>query len=168
MNSAKLFLFGLLVAALVSESTGCQSGNAQEQPQTTSTPTNSGIWFSGSNLGTLNTTPTSIIQPAPQITQAGSYMLFGNVSVQETTGGFPQVTCFIQVGSTNLLDSNTTVQPPTWMNLTATGAMTLTSAQVPATVSLQCSYQNQGATQTINVTQASLSIISVGTLQTGP
>jgi len=168
MKNAKLLFFGLFIVALILENTGCQTSNAQQQPQSPSTTTNSGIWFSGSNLGTLNTTPTSIIQPAPQITQPGSYMLLGNVSVQETTGGFPQVTCFIQVGSTSLLESNTTIQPPTWMNLTATGAITLTSAQVPATVSLQCSYQDQGTTQTINVTQASISIFSVGSLQTGP
>jgi hypothetical protein len=167
MNSAKLFLLGLLIAALVFESTGCQSGNAQEQPQTTSTPTNSGIWFSGSNLGTLNTTPTPIIQPAPQITQAGSYMFFGNVSIANVTGVQPTATCFIQVGSTNLLQSVAgalgTLGPA---NLSATGAATLASSAVPATVSLICSANNDS---NLTVTQASISILSVGTLQTnGP
>jgi hypothetical protein len=161
----------LLVAAVSFQTTSCQSSNAQQSSgsggSTTGAATNSGIWYGGSNLGTLTNSPASIIQPAPQITQAGSYMFVGNVSVQETSGAYPQVTCFIQVGSTDLLPSNTTVQPPTWMNLTVTGAATLSSSDVPASVSLQCSYQPSGAL-TINVAQASISILSVGTLQTGP
>jgi hypothetical protein len=169
-----LLSFALLIAAAVTMNTSCQSSSAQESQglgnnssSSSSNTTNTAIWYGGSNLGTLTTTPTSIIQPAPQITQAGSYMFIGNVSVQETTGGYPPFTCFVQVGSTNLLPSTTTVQPPTSMNLTATGAVTLSSSEVPATVSLQCSYQSSGPI-TLNVTQASLSIIPVGTLQTGP
>jgi Collagen triple helix repeat (20 copies) len=146
--------------------TGATGPTGPQGPQGPSGTAGSGVWFGGSNLGTLTTTPASILQPAPQLTQAGSYMLLGNVSLQETTGGYPEVTCFLQVGSTNLLPSNTTIQPPTTMNLTATGAVTLSNAQVPATVSLQCSYLI--GPETINVTQASLSIIQVGTLQTGP
>lgn len=145
--------------------TGATGPVGPQGPQGPSGTAGSGVWFGGSNLGTLTTTPTSVIQPAPQLSQAGSYMFIANVSFQETTGGYPQVTCFIQAGSTNLLPSNTTIQPPTTMNLTATGAVTLSSADVPATVSLQCSYQI--GPETINVTQASLSIIQVGTLQTG-
>lgn len=167
MKTLTLLCGALLIAAVLIEHTGCASSSAQQSQQTSgSTAPTTGIWFSGSNLGTLTNTPTSIIQPAPQITQAGSYMLLGNASLQETTGGYPQVTCFIQVGSTNLLESNTTIQPPTWMNLTTTGAITLSSTQVPATVTLQCSYV--GSFLTINVTQASISIMSVGSLQTGP
>jgi Collagen triple helix repeat (20 copies) len=147
--------------------TGATGPAGPQGPQGPPGTAGSGVWFGGSNLGTLNSTPTSIIQPGPQITQAGSYMLFGNVSLQETTGGYPQITCFIQVGSTNLLEANTTVQPPTWINLTTTGAITLNSTQVPATVTLQCNYVQNGGTLTINVAQASLSIIQVGTLQTG-
>jgi len=145
---------------------GVQGKQGVQGPQGPPGTAGSGIWYGGSNLGALASTPTSIIQPAPQITQAGSYMLFANVSVQETTGGYPQITCFIQVGNNNLLQSNTTVQPPTWMNLTATGAITLATSDVPATASLMCSYNGSGLT--INVAQASLSIIQVGTLQTGP
>jgi hypothetical protein len=160
----------LLVLMFFLNTTSCQSGMAQRLPQRgpqQSPPvTNSGIWYGGSNLGTLTAASTSVIQPAPQLTQAGSYMFVGNVSLQETTGGYPQVSCFIEVGGRDLLQSNTRVQPSTWMNLTTTGAITLTSTQVPATASLQCSHQ--GGTQTINVTQASLSIFSVGSLQTGP
>ena len=159
----------LLVLMFSLHTTSCQSGMAQGLPQGSqhSPPaTNSGIWYGGSNLGTLTATPKSVIQPAPQLTEAGSYMFVGNVSLQETTGGYPQVSCFIEVGGTNLLTSHTRVQPSTWMNLTTTGAITLTNTQVPATASLQCSHQ--GGTQTINVTQASLSIFSVGSLQTGP
>jgi hypothetical protein len=159
----------LLVLMFSLHTTSCQSGMAQGLPQGTqhSLPaTNSGIWYGGSNLGTLTATPKSVIQPAPQLTEPGSYMFVGNVSLQETTGGYPQVSCFIEVGGTNLLPSNTRVPPSTWMNLTTTGAITLTSSQVPATASLQCSHQ--GGPQTINVTQASLSIFSVGSLQTGP
>lgn len=164
----------LLIIAAMSFATSCQSSSAQESQgsgnnntSSSGTTTNSAMWYGGSNLGSLSMTPTSIIQPAPQITQAGSYMFIGNVSVQETSGGYPPITCFVQVGSADLLPSTTTVQPPTSMNLTATGATTLSSSEVPATVSLQCSYQSNGAL-TINVTQASLSIIPVGTLQTGP
>jgi hypothetical protein len=160
----------LLVLMFSLNSTSCQSGMAQgsppQGPQQSPSASNNGIWYGGSNLGTLTATPTSVIQPAPQLTQAGSYMFVGNVSLQETTGGYPQVTCFVQVGGTNLLPTNSTVQPPTWMNLTTTGAITLTGMQVPATASLQCSYQ--GGSETIKVTQASLSIFSVRTLQTGP
>jgi len=160
----------LLVLMFSLHTTSCQSGMAQGLPQRgpeqSPLATNSGIWYGGSNLGTLTATPTSVIQPAPQLTQAGSYMFVGNVSLQQTTGGYPQVSCFIEVGGTSLLPSNARVQPSTWMNLTTTGAITLTSAQVPATAALQCSHQ--GGTQTINVTQASLSIFSVGSLQTGP
>jgi hypothetical protein len=160
----------LVVLMFFLNTTSCQSGMAQglpqRGPQQSPPATNSGIWYGGSNLGTLTATPTSVIQPAPQLTQAGSYMFVGNVSLQETTGGYPQVSCFIEVGGRNLLQSNTRVQPSTWMNLTTTGAITLTSTQVPATASLQCSHQ--GGAQTIYVTQASLSIFSVGSLQTGP
>jgi len=160
----------LLVLMFSLNNTSCQSGMAQgsppQGPQQSPPASNSGIWYGGSNLGTLTATPKSVIQPAPQLTRAGSYMFVGNVSLQETTGGNPEVTCFIEVGGTNLLHSNTRVQPSTWLNMTTTGAISLTSAQVPATASLQCSYQ--GGTQNINVSQASLSIFSVGTLQTGP
>jgi hypothetical protein len=160
----------LLVLMFSLNSTSCQSGMAQgstpQDPQQGPRATNSGVWFGGSNLGILTATPTSVIQPAPRLTQAGSYMFVGNVSLQETTGGYPEVTCFIEVGGTKLLHSNTRVQPSTWQNLTTTGAITLTSTQVPATASLECSYQ--GGTQNINVSQASLAIFSVGSLQTGP
>jgi hypothetical protein len=64
---------------------------------------------------------------------------------------------------------HSTVQPPSAMNLTATGAVTLTNANIPATVSLFCSYHvPTGGSIPVSVTQASLSIIQVGTLQTGP
>jgi len=52
------------------------------------------------------------------------------------------------------------------MNLTATGAVILTNEGTPATASLLCS--DEAGSQVINVTGASLSIIQVGTLQTGP
>jgi len=127
-----------------------------------------GVWYGGSSLGSLTTTPTSIIKPAPQLSQPGNYMFIANASLQATPGGYPWASCFIQVGSTNLLSSITTLQPGTasYMNLTATGAVILTNEGTPATASLLCS--DEAGSQVINVTGASLSIIQVGTLQTGP
>jgi hypothetical protein len=161
---------------IVSQNTSCPTGQTKihwnqigpkgpQGPQGPPGTAGSGIWYGGSNLGNLTTTPTSIIQPSPQITVAGSYMVIANVSLQEILGGYPTVTCFVEVGSTNLLPSITTVQSSTAMNLTTTGAITLTTADVPALVSLLCSYNNNGA---VSVPHASLSIIQVGTLQTGP
>lgn len=144
---------------------GPQGVQGPQGPQGPPGTAGSGIWYGGSNLGNLTTTPTSIIQPSPQLTVAGSYMFFGNVSIQETTGGYPKVTCVVHVGSTDLLSSITGLDASQQGNLTATGAMTLTGADIPATASLLCSYNNNG---TAVVTQASLSIIQVGTLQTGP
>jgi hypothetical protein len=144
---------------------GPQGVQGPQGPQGPPGTAGSGIWYGGSNLGNLTTTPTSIIQPSPQLTVAGSYMFFGNVSIQETNGGFPKVTCFVQVGSTDLLPSITGLPSAQQGNLTATGAVNLTSADIPATASLLCSQNNNG---TAFVTQASLSIIQVGTLQTGP
>lgn len=124
-----------------------------------------GIWYGGSNLGTLTVTPASIIQPAPKITQAGNYMFVGNLSVQETNGGYPEVSCFVQVGNTALLASVTGVDASQQGNVTATGAIKLTSTQVPATAALMCGNINNNGTAT--VTSGSLAIFSVGTLQIG-
>jgi len=130
----------------------------------------SGVYYSGSNLGTLTTTPVSIIQPAPQITQAGSYMFIGNASVMNSAvaGGSTTATCFVQVGTNNLLPS-TAAPSGTFFpaNLTATGAVTLGTAEVPVTASLMCGSSSEGSGE-ITVTQASLSIIQVGTLKIGP
>lgn len=123
------------------------------------------VWYGGSNLGTLSQTPASIIQPAPRLTQAGSYLFVANVSIQETTGGYPKVTCFVRVGSTDLLPSITGVEASQQGNVTATGAITLTTGEVPAAAALVCSSTNGG---TAEVTQASVSIIQVGTLRIGP
>jgi hypothetical protein len=92
-------------------------------------------------------------------------MFIANVSLQAAGGGYPTVTCFVQAGTQDLLPSITSPQPSLAENLTMTGAVTLGSTDIPATASVFCSYQNGG--QTITVTQASLSIIQVGTLQTG-
>jgi uncharacterized Zn-binding protein involved in type VI secretion len=174
LNTRCLYLatLALLIVAAMSFNTSCQSSSAQESQgsgnnnsSSSSTTTNTAIWYGGSNLGSLTTTPTSIIQPAPQITQAGSYMFIGNLSVQETSGGYPKVTCVVEVGSTDLLPSITGVEASQQGNVTATGAITLTSNQVPVTASLMCNDNGNG---TAEVTQASLSIIPVGTLQTGP
>jgi hypothetical protein len=94
-------------------------------------------------------------------------MFIANVSLQESSGGYPKVTCVVEVGSTDLLPSITGVDASQQANLTATGAVTLTTADIPATVSLLCSYQVGGG-DVVSVTHASLSIIQVGTLQTGP
>ena len=162
---------------IVSQNTSCQTGQTKihwnqigpkgpQGPQGPPGTAGSGIWYGGSNLGNLTTTPTSIIQPSPQLTQTGSYMFIANVSLQEGPGGgYPKVTCFVQVGSTDLLPSITGLPSAQQGNLTATGAVTLTSADIPATASLLCSQNNNGEA---SVTQASLSIIQVGTLQTGP
>jgi Collagen triple helix repeat (20 copies) len=131
-------------------------------PQGPAGTAGSGVWYGSSNVVALTTTPSSIIQPAPQLTQAGSYMFIANLTLQETQS-YALVTCFVQVGSTDLLPSSTTTPGVQFENMTATGAITLTSANVPATASLVCSETNGGA----NVTQASLSIIQVGTLQMG-
>jgi hypothetical protein len=90
-------------------------------------------------------------------------MFIGNVSLSGG-GPFPIVTCFVQAGSTGLLPSVTQGPGSQYFSLTTTGAITLTSADVPATVSLLCGENADNA----NVTAASLSIIQVGTLQTGP
>lgn len=159
----------LLLAVALLPSTSCQSSNAQTQGTSSgngasNTPaSNSGVWFGGSNLGNLNTSPAALL--SPQITQAGSYMFLGNVSIQETTGGYPKVTCFVQVGTAALLPSITGVESSQQGNVTVTGAVALTSTEVPTTAALMCGYNGNG---TAEVTQASLSIFSVGTLQTGP
>ena len=156
-----VFAVLLVIAALI-VNTSCQSGNAQTPQQTSSTST--AFYFSGSNLGDLSTTPMSLIQPAPQVTQAGSYMFIGNVSIANITGTQSIATCLVELGSNGLLSSTAgadgTLQPA---NLTVTGAATLTSA--PTAVSLICSANNDS---NLSVTQASLSIFPVGTLQTGP
>lgn len=156
-----LMLFGLILHL-----TSCQSGTAQtQQPdQAPSAPTNIGVWFSANNIGILSTLPASLLQPAPQLSQGGSYMLSGNVSLQATGGGYPTVTCLIQIGTTNFPASITSPQPNLAETVTATGAVTLAATQVPATVSLVCSSNIGGQ---VSVTQAALSIIQVGTLQTG-
>ena len=92
-------------------------------------------------------------------------MFIANVSLQAAGGGYPIVTCFIQAGTTNLLPSTTSPQPAQTENLTATGAITLGSTDTPATIALLCS---SDIGDQVSVTQASLSIIQIGTLQTGP
>jgi hypothetical protein len=126
--------------------------------------TSSGVWYGGTNSTTLTRTPASIVLPAPSITTAGNYMFIGNLSVQETTGGYPEVECYVQAGKTALLTSTTGVEASQQGNVTSTGAVKLTSKQVPATVSLMCSNANNG---TAVATSASISVFSVGTLQTG-
>jgi hypothetical protein len=144
--------------------TGATGATGLTGPQGPAGTAGSGVWFGGSNLGTLSTTPASIVQPAPQLTQAGNYMFFGNLSLQSAPGGYSTVTCFIQVESANLPSSITSPQPALADNLTTTGALTLGSIDTPATVSLLCS---STISDQVSVTQASLSIIQVGTLQTG-
>jgi len=95
-------------------------------------------------------------------------MFIANVSFQESSGRSAQVTCFVEVGSTELLASTTQVQASEFENLTATGAIALTTADVPAAVSLECSYYRGGVSDVVSVTEASLAIIQLGTLKTGP
>lgn len=142
---------------------GAQGAQGPQGPQGPAGTAGSAVWYGSSNVVALTTTPSSIIQPAPQLTQAGSYMFLANLTLQETQS-YATVTCFVQVGSTDLLPSITQTPGVQFENMTATGAITLTSANVPTTASLVCS-ETGG---TANVTQASVSIIQVGTLQIGP
>lgn len=83
---------------IVPKTTVCQAGQTRIHWNQTGP---SGIYYSGTNLGTLTTTPTSILQPAPQITDPGSYMLLGNVSIEGSQdGGYEVDTCYLQAGST--------------------------------------------------------------------
>lgn len=92
-------------------------------------------------------------------------MFIGNLSAQETSGGYPEVECYVQVGSTTLLPSITGVDAGQQGNVTATGALKLSSTKVPATASLMCSNANNNGTAV--VTSASISIFSFGALQIG-
>jgi hypothetical protein len=147
---------------------GATGGQGPQGPQGPARTAGSGVWYGSSKVVTLTTTPASTIQPAPQLTQAGSYMFIANVSFQESSGRSAQVTCFVEVGSTELLASTTQVQASEFENLTATGAIALTTADVPAAVSLECSYYRGGVSDVVSVTEASLAIIQLGTLKTGP
>lgn len=151
-------------------SPGPKGATGVQGPQGPAGTAGFGVWYGGSNLGTLTQTPTSIINPAPQLTQAGSYMVLANASIIDPEFLSSDITCFVQVaGSTALLPSITGLgfgNSGTMGNLTTTGAFTLTQADIPAPVSLMCSYQY--GDDKITVTQASISIIQVGTLQTGP
>ena len=74
----------------------------------------------------------------------------------------------MEVGSNDFLQSTTSGGGgPNYRNLTVTGAATLTVADVPVTVSILCNYFANNSAGDITVTQAALSIIQVGTLQTG-
>ncbi len=149
---------------IVTSTTTCQTGQTKIHWYEVGPP---GIYFSGTNLGTLTTTPTSILQPAPQISQQGSYMITANISIDgDSTGAYVVDTCYVQVGSTTFVPSVTSPQPggSQYENLTATGAITLTKSQVPSDVSLICS-TNYGSSQVIP--SASISIMQVGSLQIG-
>jgi hypothetical protein len=74
----------------------------------------------------------------------------------------------MEVGSNDFLQSTTSGGGgPNYRNLTVTGAATLTVADVPVTVSILCNYFANNSAGDITVTQAALSIILIGTLQTG-
>lgn len=92
-------------------------------------------------------------------------MFIGNLSVQETSGGYPEVECYVQVRSTTLLPSITGVDAGQQGNVTATGALKLSSTNVPATASSMRSNASKNGTAV--VTSVSISIFSVGTLQMG-
>lgn len=162
-NRAGVALCFTIVLVLLVMWQSRQSAIAQDAPAPAAT--SSGFWYGGTNSTTLINTATSIVLPAPSITTAGNYMFIGNLSVQETAGGYPKVECYVQVGKTALLTSTTGVEASQQGNVTSTGAVKLTSKQVPATVSLMCSNANNNGTAVAS--SASISIFSVGTLQTG-
>lgn len=145
-------------------SAGATGPQGPEGPQGPAGTAGSGIWNSSSNVVTVTEAPSSVFQT--QVTQAGSYIFSGNVSLQYTNYG--NVACFMEVGSTDFLQSATSGGGGyNYGNLTVTGAATLTEADVPATLSVLCNYFANNSAGDITVTQASLSIIQVGTLQTG-
>ena len=144
--------------------TGATGPQGPEGPQGPAGTAGSGIWNSSSNVVTVTEAPSSVFQT--QVTQAGSYIFSGNISLQYTNYG--NVACFMEVGSNDFLQSTTSGGGgPNYGNLTVTGAATLTEADVPANVSIFCNYFANNSAGDVTVTEAALSIIQVGTLQTG-
>lgn len=167
-QTAKRSLIASCFAALLVLLTMWQnhrSVQAQGGVEAPATASSLGIWYGGTNFGTLTSAAASIVQPAPSITRARTTCSSATFQFKRLVVDIPKWSVTFKSENTTLLPSITGVDAGQQGNVTATGAFKLSSTNVPATASLMRSNANNNGTAV--VTSVSISIFSVGTLHMG-